>query len=832
MIRLLTRVMVASGLLFGCSVSPLGTCTATSNNCKNGAVCQLQNDPPVCTLPQGTCLDCITVTNVNAPSTWSSRLQPLTVTATIDSSAQITAASLQVAGQSFAGTPGTPASTYSFIVPGTVQTPGSETPLPFIITATDNAGHTLAPPVQPHGQLLIDDVGPVVSNVSPKGSLPGGDAAALIGGRKWFKQSTPGDIDVQADINDNGSGTDPASLKLVLQSNPATRVDDPLMPPTADSTTANRWHFHVPRVGQIAANGEGTFNFKVVAADKLGNGQQADSGTAVSTGTMGVDGVVPIASISANYPAAGIDCDNDPGGIVCGHDAAHWWRRGVGSNGAEMTAMTFTGNDQGSGMDPGGATCSITGSLLSCTPTSSDAIGATNATFAFKPNFSDATLGTLDTKTGGGPATVTVTVADAVGNASAVKSVSVDVSRLRWIQKLALKSVGSLTGAPIISSQPAPQVIVAGTNTSGDQIVGIKPTGDILWKGGATAGITSVTGNIAYDPSANVVYVLGGSFYALHVLPPSSDKYCTQSVTSSIGSPAIHTGGSAGVVLVSDSGSTPRTLNAFFPTGMTATGGSCGHAAVPAAIASATKIGPPTVSGGTIYWPYENSVTDAGVATATFSSGFSGIATHPLGTPSVTSFVGTYASFIVADALFFGNSLTRSYYRFSSAYALDWATTAFTGTTTLAANIVVAKGLALGMSGNPGQLYAYDKTTTTGSPKWSYPSSDVGAISSPVTASDGTIYFSDAINSEFQAIAPGASSATMKWNFKGPVGTALSGVGTEVAIDTNGIAYFGNGSNLFALITDVGAAAPSVGSDWPRTGFDNCNSSNTGFSCQ
>src|SRR5438105_1503734 len=529
MTRLLTRVMVASGLLFGCSVSPLGTCTATTNNCTNGAVCQLQNDPPVCTLPQGTCLDCITVTNVNAPTTWSLRAQSVTVTATIGSTggSEVASATLLVAGQSFAGV-GSTGGTYQFTVPGTVQTPGSESPLAFIITATDKAGHTSAPPVEPHGQLLIDDVGPAVSNVSPNGPLSGGDAAALIGGRKWFKQSTPADIDVQADINDSGSGADPASLKLVLQSNPATRVDH--LTPTADSITANRWHFHVPRVGQIAVNSEGTFDFKVVAADKLGNAQQADSGTAVSTGSMGVDGVVPIASLSANYPAAGMDCDNDPG-IVCGHDAAHWWRRGLGPNGAELTAMTFTGSDQGSGMDPGGATCGITGSLLPCTPTSSDAIGAANATFGFKPNFSDATLGTLDTKTGGGPTTVTVTVADAVGNASAVKSVSVDVSRLRWVQQLALKNVGSLTGAPIISSQPAPQVIVAGTNTSGDQIVGVKPTGDILWKGGATAGITSVTGNIAYDPSANVVYVLGGSFYALHVLPPQSDKYCTQSLT-------------------------------------------------------------------------------------------------------------------------------------------------------------------------------------------------------------------------------------------------------------------------------------------------------------
>src|SRR5437764_6543423 len=126
MTRLLTRVLVASGLLFGCSVSPLGTCTATTNNCKNGAVCQLQNDPPVCTLPQGTCLDCIIVKSVNAPTAWSPRSQNLTVTAILESNAEISSATLQVAGQSFGGIPGSPAGTYVFTVPGTVQTPGSE----------------------------------------------------------------------------------------------------------------------------------------------------------------------------------------------------------------------------------------------------------------------------------------------------------------------------------------------------------------------------------------------------------------------------------------------------------------------------------------------------------------------------------------------------------------------------------------------------------------------------------------------------------------------------------------------------------------------------------
>ncbi|HYS10636.1 MAG TPA: hypothetical protein VEP66_17990, partial [Myxococcales bacterium] len=406
--RLLRSVVAALGVLCGCSVTPLGTCTSTSNNCVNGAVCKLDNNPPVCTLPQGTCLDCIVVKSVSAPTTWSSRAQNVTVTATFESSAPLTSAQLKVGENTINGTAGSAANAYDFVVPGTIQTVGSEAPLGFFITATDNAGHTLAQPVQPNGQVLIDGLGPAVSNVVANGPHPGGDATALINGRKWFKQATAGDIDVQADISDSGSGTDPASLKLVLVSSPATRVDH--LTPTADGSTANRWHFHVPRVGVIASNTEGTFDVKVVAADKTNNAQQADTATAVSTGTMGIDGVPPTALFLANYPANNTDCDTDPN-LVCGHDNFHWWRRGLGTNGAEQTSMTFTGSDQGSGMDPGGATCAITGSIQPCTPTSSDAIGATNASFGFKPNFSDATLGTTDTKTGGGLASVSVTVA-------------------------------------------------------------------------------------------------------------------------------------------------------------------------------------------------------------------------------------------------------------------------------------------------------------------------------------------------------------------------------------------------------------------------------------
>jgi len=69
--------------------------------------------------------------------------------------------------------------------------------------------------------------------------------------------------------------------------------------------------------------------------------------------------------------------------------------------------------------------------------------------------------------------------------------------------------------------------------------------------------------------------------------------------------------------------------------------------------------------------------------------------------------------------------------------------------------------------GNSGSCTLSDKTTTTGGPEVELSRHRLGAMSSPVTAPDGTIYFTDAKNSEFQGIAPGATSATMKWNFKG-----------------------------------------------------------------
>ena len=58
---------------------------------------------------------------------------------------------------------------------------------------------------------------------------------------------------------------------------------------------------------------------------------------------------------------------------------------------------------------------------------------------------------------------------------------------------------------------------------------------------------------------------------------------------------------------------------------------------------------------------------------------------------------------------------------------------------------------------------------------------------------------------------------------------------TEPTLASDGTLYFGdNGGRVYAIITDT-APATTGASDWPRTGYDNCNSNhaaNTGYTCQ
>ena len=738
-----------------------------------------------------------------------------------------------------AGSPTATAVPFAFTVSPSLHPGPTEGLVSFTVSAADAVGNTTAA-TTPTAKLKIDNIGPVVSSVV----VNGGDAT--VGNVKWFKQldasdlNTQPDIDVQADIVDLGSGVDPTSVQLVLQSDGTTRVDH-----GTPALTSGHWHFSVARVGIIASGNEGTIDFKAVAKDLLGHPQQPDAGGNVSLATLGVDGKKPQLTFSVNYPASGTDCDSTlPGGgadlgIVCGHDGSHWWRRGLGTAGAELTDMVYSATEGGSGLNTGSGTCAITGSGAACTPTWN------GSQFAFKPNFSTATLANASTATGGGTATVTVGASDAVGNTASASSSAVAVSRLRWVQKLLVNAtLNQLKGAPIVTSRPQAQIIVAG-NSAADPIVSLKPTGGIIWTGGKAQGITTVSNNMAYDSTTSndnthptpMLYVLQSSaLIAMNVTAAgvNGGKYYNCSVAGSVGQPVIAVGGASARVLVVDQ--TSNILVAYGGTPSLAGTGCIGanpSIGLPSPRDGAV-LAPVTYSGGVAYFGYDDSggmTGEVGIASVNYAgAAFSGLATHALGH-------FPFGMIAVADSIFFGDNGSKTYQSVPLAFgAPNWTSVAFTGTTNLVASMVVAKGLALGALGTSNgtnqRLRAYDKNGD-GTAKWTYPASGVGLISPPLTASDGTIYLSDSGNNEFVAISPGASSATTVWTFKGSTGFALAGVGTEASLDSNGIVYFGQDSgNVYALITDVGTPAAAVGADWPKTGFDNCNSGNASFSCQ
>lgn len=759
-------------------------------------------------------------------------------TATLTAGAGNTAAT--AAGSTTTGT----VKTFNFTVPTTAQTAGSEGAVALSVTAADGVGNTTV--VTPTATVKVDDKPPTLVSVGIDSSMTIRFTDA--NGVAWFNQSDSGTIKITATITDAGAGVLMSSLKLVKHGT-TTQIDNGTIGHTAGT---NLYTFNVARSGgPIAAGAEGVVAYDVAAADGLSPVSPTNhtrAAPATADGKLGIDGAPPSSfTFTVTYPPAGTDCDKTlPGGgadngIVCGHDGSHWWRRGLGAGGVETTSMSFSATDNGAGMDPTAGTCAITGSSKTCTPSSTNTKGDPTATYTFTPNFTDATLGTLDTKTGGSTATITVNAADAVGNvatagtpANTVQTAA--VSRIRWIQKLSNEGLASLAGAPIASNS---QIIVGGTSASNDPIIGLKPTGGVLWTGGRAAGLTAVTNNMAYDGSAAILYVLTAhTLYALHVAAPSVDKYATQGLTSSLGSPVIYTPGATGVVLATDTGTTPPRIDSLTPSLLTTGGTFTLNDFARLSTKTSASIGPPTVwTDGTIYWTYDNSATvagDAGVATSMFASGsFSTPAAHILDT-GIPAFINSYTYIALADALFFGNSSNKLYYDYSFAFAQNWNAgsakgAAFSSTKNAANPLVVSKGVVLGASVAKAQLYAYDKST--GTFKWTYPSStstDLSTISSPVTAPDGMIYFSDSANSELVAVN---SSGALQWNFLGPTNLTLGGAATEAAIDSSGIIYFGQGSNLYALITDVGTSAPAVGADWNRSGFDNCNSSNAGFSC-
>jgi hypothetical protein len=716
-------------------------------------------------------------------------------------------------------------STYSFTVVTTDAPAGTDGPFPFLVTATDASNNQTQ--ITPSAGLKIDDAGPAVSNIVANG------ANASPGGVPWFKQLNGGtplpDIDVTADIVEGGVGLDPAvTPKLVLQSNPGTQVNSGAATP--DGTVVGRWHFAVPRVGRISSGAEGTIAFAVVAVDKLGHPQKVSG----STSTLGVDGKPPDLSSFAitagtNYPPMGTDCDADAT-LFCGHDGSHFWRRGQGPGGAETTAISFAPVEGGSGIDPASGKCTVAGTT-GCT--TSFSAGA----FSFTPNFSAAAISSPDSLTGGGAVAVSVQAADLVGNVSTVVSRNANVSRIRWIQQLTNRAqpVTILRGSPIVTSIPAPQIIVAGARSgTNDSIVAIKPAGGVLWQGGNSQTIGTVTSNMLYDPTSAtdpMLYVVQPArMVALHLTATGPDKFYSCGVSAPAPTMALFGSGATTRVFIVLGGATPKL---FALSGSLGTPGSC-DLSNPSSSALAGSVGPPTAAGGSVYVAYDNTASvanDLGVVSIAFDGSAFGAPTFNklLAAPYAA---GALSSVSIADDLFFGDgTFTRAAYRFATNFSPLWSGNA----STVASPLTVARGLVLAQSGAPtNHITAFTKASpsSAGIIAFTYPASGgIGNISPIATGPDGTLYFSDSGNNELAAVSSGG---VLQWSLTGPTdpALALAGVGTEPSLDSNGFLYFGQDSgNVYSIITEGLSPTPPAasGASWPRVGFDNCNSGNSAY---
>jgi outer membrane protein assembly factor BamB len=210
--------------------------------------------------------------------------------------------------------------------------------------------------------------------------------------------------------------------------------------------------------------------------------------------------------------------------------------------------------------------------------------------------------------------------------------------------------------------------------------------------------------------------------------------------------------------------------------------------------------------------------------------------------------------------LFFGDrSVPARLFAYSTAFAQTWAT----GTAPnpfadgLNAPVVVDANYAFAspLSGD-GQLHAINKGTGAEVWHWETGTTKSGNISAPSFGADAAIYFGTSspaqliplkVVSSVPSLANNWSSSykgSSSQNTAGVTGppavpatnTTVDGLPTEPVIAANGVLYFATGTStakVFALITDSGGPlAPVAGTTWPRVGFDNCNSSNTSFTCQ
>jgi hypothetical protein len=174
---------------------------------------------------------------------------------------------------SSSGTVVSSGTSFSFTVPTSVQSAGSETPIALAVSGTDLVGNTSASAGATDSSgnavtLLIDGKPPLIAPVAFTTQPDGTDA----NGVHWFSQ-VGGTINFTATITDNGSLVNPSSVALQTLAGASIGV--------SGSAAGNVYTFAVPRVsstaGLIAAGAQGLVSLQIVAKDNVGRSRPSPS---------------------------------------------------------------------------------------------------------------------------------------------------------------------------------------------------------------------------------------------------------------------------------------------------------------------------------------------------------------------------------------------------------------------------------------------------------------------------------------------------------------------------------------------------------------------------
>ena len=346
---------------------------------------------------------------------------------------------------------------------------------------------------------------------------------------------------------------------------------------------------------------------------------------------------------------------------------------------------------------------------------------------------------------------------------------------------------------------------------------------------------------MALDPTSSsdsnhptpILYVNAGTtLYALHIGPTGIDKYCTSGVAGLVGSPVIFGGGATAEAIVVGNTS----LKAISTLNMSAGGGGCsGDSSFSFTITTGhPTLGPPAANGSFVYVGYDNSAntpSDFGIASIQFSGGqfvtsSPAPATNNIGFAPNTNGGVFPAAVTPAFDVFFPDDGNHKFDRYDTTLAFKWATPALAGGQRIFTAPTVSGSLVFGATN---QLIAYN--VADGTVTWSA-LSGVTQVTQPAVGS-GVVFLSESKTPQIHAID--TSTHNDRWAFAGAGATAISSLTTEPTLASDGTLYFGDGAGkVYALITDA-SVPQTAANDWPRSGYDNCNSNhsgNTGYTCQ